>query len=75
MYSDFMYSVFFACLDEVHQAFIPLRKSSLFDCIADILGIKPKTYQIHWKNIKDKLDVKREIECLLFAIENKISES
>ncbi len=37
-----------------------------------ILDIVTKTYDGHWSKIKEKLDLKNEIQCLLYALENNI---
>jgi len=34
-----VYCFLFACVDEIHQAFIPARICSLFDYISDLAGI------------------------------------
>lgn len=37
-----------------------------------ILNVAVKTYDYHWSNIKDKLDAKNEVQCLLYALDNRI---
>lgn len=36
------------------------------------LKIVSKTYETHWSNIKEKLDIVNEVQCLLYALENGI---
>jgi len=36
------------------------------------LKIAPGTYDNHWSSIKDKLDLRNEVQCLLYALEHRI---
>lgn len=38
----------------------------------EVLNIATKTYDVHWSNIKDKLDITNEVQCILFALKYNI---